>query len=215
VQLKVFTDNSLLPLEADMTDAFAYVLRGPDINARYYDGAPNGVVCPECGSCLNQYYVPATLRVQEATRYDFGHTQDLQPLFSKTLVDIINHKSKASLAANELRDSGGYFHLTVAETIEFDVQRRKTRLGPRCRVCGQFEWTAGATPAFLIGDQIPSNGILKTDLEFGDRHGKSPLLIVGRELKEAIESYRLPGIYFADAHCSNERRLKDPADKVH
>lgn len=195
-----------------MTRAFAYVLRGQDINAYFFAGAPDGIVCPKCGSCLNRSYSPPTLNVQETPRYDFGYTRDLQPLFSKGLVDIINDQKGISLAANEMRDSGGYFNLAVTETIEFDAQRRKTRFGPRCDVCGQFEWIAGATPAFFTSRQVPTNGILKTDLEFGDRQGKSPLIIVGRELKETIESCHFSGIYFDDAYGASDK-YKD--DNVH
>jgi hypothetical protein len=195
-----------------MTQASAFVLRGHDINAKFFEGAPKDMFCPRCGSCLNRSYYPSTLSVQGASRYDFGYTQDLQPLFSKSLVNVINDQTGTSVAANEIRGSGGYFHLAVPETIQFDAQRRKTEFGPRCGVCGQFEWVAGATPAFLIGDQVPPDGILKTDLEFGDQHGKSPLLVVGRKLKEIIESHAFPGIFFNDAYCTSDKYKED---KVH
>jgi hypothetical protein len=139
-------------------------------------------------------------------------TRDLQPLFSKSLVNIINDLNGNRLEATEMRGSGGYFHLAVTETIEFDPQRRKTKFGPPCDVCGRVGWIAGATPAFLLCNEVPLNGILKTDLEFGDRNGRSSLLIVGKELKETMESWDFPGIYFKDAYCASDK-YKD--DKVH
>ncbi|MGA2602185.1 MAG: hypothetical protein ABSH09_34905, partial [Bryobacteraceae bacterium] len=169
-------------------------------------------VCPGCGSCLDRSYSPATLDLKDARRYDFGNTQDLQPLFSKPLVDMINDLSGQRLAANAVRGSRGYFHLVVTETVEFDAQRRKTKFGPPCDVCGRVKWIAGATPAFLICNQIPPNGIFRTDLEFGGQNGRAPLLILGKELKEKIESRRFPGIYFDDAYCAGD---KYKADKVH
>jgi len=150
--------------------------------------------------------------VQEARRYDFGGTRDLQPLFSKSLVNIINDLNGNRLAATEIRGSGGDFHLAVTETIEFDVQRRKTKVGPRCDVCGRAKWIAGATPAFLTSNHVPPNGVLITDREFGDRNGRASLLIVGKELKEQIESRGFPGIYFDDAYCATDKHKED---KIH
>jgi hypothetical protein len=173
-----------------MTSASAYVLGGPDIQTYYFDGAPDGTVCPRCGSCLDRSYYPAILDVREARRCAFGNTLDLQPLFSKYLVDIINDLSGQHLAANEIPGSRGYFHLAVTETIEFDAQRRKTKFGPLCDACGRVGWIAGATPAFLTCNQVLPNGIFKTDLEFGGQNGRAPLLIVGKELKKQIETHR-------------------------
>jgi hypothetical protein len=195
-----------------MTNASAYVLGGPDIKTYYFEGAPDGTVCPRCGSCLDRSYYPATLHVQEAQRYDFGNTLDLQPLFSKSVVEIITDLSGQRLAANEIRDSRGHFHLAVTETIEFDAQRRKTKFAPRCDACGRVGWIAGATPAFLTCNQVSPNGILKTDLEFGGQNGRASLLIVGKELKKQIETHRFPGIYFHDAYCAGDK-YRD--DKVH
>lgn len=79
-------------------------------------------------------------------------------------------------------------------------------------MCGQFEWIAGATPAFLICNQVRPNSFFKTDLEFGGRNGRAALLIVGKELKEQIESRRFRGIYFHDAYCASDKYKED---KVH
>jgi hypothetical protein len=195
-----------------MTNASAYVLAGHEIKAYYFDGAPDGTICPRCSSRLNWSYYPRTLKVEETPRYDFGYTQDLQPLFSKSLVEVINDLSGQRLVANEVRGSRGYFHLAVTETVEFDAQRRKTKFGPKCEVCGRVEWVAGATPAFLICDHVPVIGVLRTDLEFGGKNGRAPLLIVGKELKRQIETHRFPGIYFHDAYCSTDKYKED---KVH
>ena len=111
-----------------MTNASAYVLGGPDIKTYYFDGAPDGTVCPGCGSCLDRSYSPATLDLKEARRYDFGNTQDLQPLFSKPLVDMINDLSGQRLAANAVRGSRGYFHLVVTETEPPRLSRRPHNL---------------------------------------------------------------------------------------
>jgi hypothetical protein len=195
-----------------MTDASAFVLRGHEIKTYYFDGAPDGTICPRCSARLNWSYYPGILDVQETSRYDYGNTQDHQPLFSKSLVDLINDLSGQRLAANEIRGSRGYFNLEVTETAEFDAERRKTKFGPRCDVCGHSEWIAGATPAFLIRNHIPGNGILKTDLEFGGKNGRAPLLIVGKDLKKQIETHHFPGIYFHDAYCSGDKYKED---KVH
>jgi|ERR1022692_723457 hypothetical protein len=104
-------------LGAAMTNVSAYVLRGHEIKTYYFDGAPDGTVCPRCSSRLNWSYYPGTLDLRKTPRYDLGYTQDLQPLFSRSLVDMINDLSGQRLAANEIRGTGGYFHLAVTETI--------------------------------------------------------------------------------------------------
>jgi hypothetical protein len=151
---------------------------------------------------LDRSYVPEKLDVQETPRYDFGSTRDLQPLFSETLIDIINDLNDKTLSATELRGSGGYFHLAVDDQVTFDTQRRKTRFGPLCDLCGQFRWVAGATPAYLVCGQAPLEGIFRTDMEFGDRNGRSTLLIVGKELKRRIEVCEFTGVHFHDAYRS-------------
>jgi len=90
----------------------------------------------------------------------------------------------------------------AAETIVFDTKRRKTRFGPRCDVCGHYEWVAGATPAFVTTNQILPNGVFKSDLEFGGSVGRSPLLIIGTKLKEKIEQLGLSDLHFHDVYTS-------------
>ena len=187
-----------------MTIALAYVLGGPDIKAYFFEGAPIGIVCPKCNSCLDRSYYPLSMRVQEAARYDFGYTWDHQQLFSKTLIDLINESNENTLAVNEIPGSGGYFHAAVSKIITFDAQSRKTKFGPKCVSCGRFREVTGATPAFVTSNQISPNAVLETDLEFGGTVGKSPLLIIGPRLKQKIESFRLPGLYFKDVYCSND-----------
>lgn len=135
-----------MAIETVMTNASAYVLGGPDIKASYCEGAPVGTVCPRCGSCLDRSYHPATMDVKEAQRYDFGNTLDLQPLFSKYLVETITNLSGQRPAAKEIQAS------------------------------------------------------------------RAPLLIVGKKLKETIDSCHFPGIYFHDAYCASDEYN---GDKVH
>ena len=188
-----------------MTNAVAYVLGGPDIKAYFFEGAPTGIVCPGCNACLDRSYIPASLHVHERVRYNFGYTWDHQQLFSKSLIEIITGSSKHCGEVSQIPDSGGYFRLTILETIAFDAERRKTKFGPRCEVCEQYKWVAGATPAFVTTNQILPDEIFKSDLEFGGSVGRSPLLIIGTKLKAAIEQLGVSDLHFHDV-CSSQRR---------
>jgi hypothetical protein len=183
-----------------MTDPCAYALRGPDIHAYYFARAPQEIFCGKCGSCIDRSYVPGRFNAPTAPRYDFAYTLDLQPLFSHRFALFLSRVSGRTLRATELGGGTGYLILDIPDAVIFDTHTRRTKIGPVCNVCGQSS-AIGATPAFIFcGDEVPLKGIFRTDVEFGERAKRSPLIIVSKDIKDQIQSEHFPGVGFDDAY---------------
>jgi len=182
-----------------MDGPIGYVIRGPDIDVRFFDGAPVGIICRQCKSCLSHAYVPQSVNIPTSHQYGFGHTRDLQPLFSQELITIIRGETEQEFAQISFPNIADYSVVITQEIVEFDAKRRNVKFGPRCQFCDSHSYIVGATPAYLRAKALPDNGFFKTDLQFGGENGKSCLFIIGKKLKQKIQSRNLRGVYFSDA----------------
>lgn len=183
-----------------MKSIVGYVLRGHDISAELFVNAASEVVCPRCKSRVDHLYIPPPIRINPSQKYGVGNTRDLQQLLSAPLLKLIDETTSHKFDRYLVCEDPAYFYVRVHECIEFDAERRKTKFGAPCAKCGLPGYVVGATPAYLKCHSLPDNGFFRTDLEFGGGSGKSPLLIVGKALKQKIESIHFRGVYFHDAY---------------
>jgi len=73
--------------------------------------------------------------------------------------------------------------------LQYDSQRRKTRFEEPFPECGAFYGVIDATPAFLLGVSQPiSDGIYRTDLEFGSGPEQHRLIILSLRAAELIQA---------------------------
>jgi len=92
------------------------------------------------------------------------------------------------------------FAVRPVAVVRFDAIRRKTQFERLCGVCGQHEVVVGATPLFLLpGAMVPENGFARTDLEFGSRDAKTPVIVSGHEVIHIVQRARLRGLVFKEA----------------
>jgi hypothetical protein len=187
------------PTETVEKIVIGYVLGGHDINARFFKDAPDGVRCPKCKFWLDRSYRPSRISVHPSQKYGFGHTDDLQPLYSRALLDLLRRESTSEFRAYLVCERPEYYHVSPSEVVSFDPERRRTVFGSPCAVCGHPTHVTGATPAYLKCSSLPEWGFFRTDLEFADGC-RSALVILGASLKESIERHRFRGVFFDDAY---------------
>jgi hypothetical protein len=176
-----------------------YTLSGNSSNeGTFFDGSePPGVLCPNCGTCLNYGYSPQKINIDPSQMYDISYTHDLRRLFSRKFVRYCLDELKSEDSFTVI-DAGGteLFYLMPSRVLEFDSDRRRTRFEEPCGVCGGFESVVGARPSFLKNSEQLGPGIFRSDLAFSSGKSKFPLFFVGAEWKERLASQKFRGIEF-------------------
>lgn len=176
-----------------------YVMKAKDCNdGLFFDGSePTGVLCPNCGTCLDYRYAPSAIDIHPSKKYDVSYTQDLRDLFSTRFVtfcrDVLHCDEGFKLVKGTNMD---LFYMFPSRVLEFDVERRKTRFEKSCNVCGGYESIVGARPAFLRTKEPIGPGFYRSDIAFGSGKSKFPLFFVGAEWKELLASQKFRGIEF-------------------
>jgi len=176
-----------------------YTLSGNSSNeAMFFKGdEPSGIVCPQCGTCLNYEYSPLSVDIHPSKKYDISYTHDLRKLFSERFVsfckEVLNsHETFVPVQAGKMQ----LFYMIPTRVVEFDVIRRKVRFEKPCVHCGGYEAIAGAHPAFLKDNRIIEPGFFRTDIPFGSGKSKFPLIVVCEEWKNLLASEKFRGIDF-------------------
>lgn len=166
----------------------AFSMSAPDSDSYFFQGAPASLFCSECGSYLDEPYLPKDLSVRPGFR-DFGFTYDGRLLVSDRARSWFLRHASTELSFSEVNQSNKLFVLNAIAKTKFDSDARMTRFVNKCSLCGQYESIVGATPAFLaLPDSIEDFGLYRTDIEFGSGKEKSPLFVVGPELRRLLES---------------------------
>lgn len=162
----------------------------------FFKDAPEGILCPNCGTCLDPNYYPQEIEIHRSKKYDVGYTWDLRTLFSQKFVDFCKNEFDFDMSKNKIKSpTGDLFYYLPDEKVEFDAEERKTKFLNQCLECGNFEEVIGATPVFLKDRSIIESGIFRTDLEFASRSSKSPMLIIGVNWYKKLKKENFRGLY--------------------
>jgi hypothetical protein len=172
----------------------AKILYGHDNGGYFLESAPEGVLCPQCGTCLDYAYAPDTLWSDERLKkYDVSYTYDSRMIVSEKFIDVNNMHGNSDLFIKALNTSPVLYYIYLNRIIQFDFEKRKTAFEKPCSKCGGFESVTGATPAYLKGGGLPGRGFFRTDLAFGSGRGKFPLIIVDSETARSFKTQRITG----------------------
>lgn len=143
--------------------------------------------CELCHELLAKWDEALDNLVISRRTLDFGVTYDGITVVSHRFKSAYDSKEMAGLNFRELPCDQSFFAVNATIVVPFDAKRRKTRFINACRRCGNFESVVGATPVFLMcGTEIGEWQFVRTDLEFGTRDEKSPLLICGSAAADAL-----------------------------
>ena len=179
-----------------MDDIIGYSVSAVDGDSYYFENAPASVFCPGCGSCVDDSYVPRSLRVRRPV-YDACGTYDGRLIVSQKVKDFHDRHGCGPAEFRLVNRKRRWYMFRPTRVLEYDAERRGTRFMKYCAVCGRHEEVAGATPAFLRNLRGPiGEGFYRTDVEFGSGREKHPLVIMGLATYPLLLKEKLKGLEF-------------------
>lgn len=86
--------------------------------------------------------------------------------------------------------------LRVTRTLPFDPSVRPVRFIGKCQSCGSYTEVIGSLPAAFQQSALLDleEGLYRSDLEFGSREGKGPLLVATASLVSGLLARRFSGL---------------------
>lgn len=177
-----------------MDDIIGYKLSAVDGDSYYFEDAPESVFCPGCGSCVNDRYVPRSLRVGRPV-YDVCGTYDGHLIVSQKFKDFHDRHGCGPAKFRRVNRKRLWYMFRPTRVLEYDAERRGTRFETYCDMCGQYESVVGANPVYLRDVRGPiGDGFYCTDLEFGSGREKHPLVIMGLATHRLLLKEKLKGV---------------------
>jgi hypothetical protein len=178
-----------------------HVIRA-NFNAAYFFGPTrHGPLCRKCGNCLDFDYCPAQIDLHPSKRYGVSATYDGRIIYSREFASFCRDVLGSRQTFQPLRGGGQeLFYMCPKEVLKFDPVRRGTEFGPVCNACGQHEWVAGATPAYLQQAIPIEDGFFRSDLTFGGGVRSFPLILISTAWKEALARQKFRGLSFRDVN---------------
>jgi hypothetical protein len=174
-----------------------YVITGPDNDSYMLDDVrlSETETCSVCGLLLNFEYHNPDLKLRRAT-FDLSHCYDLGIIISIRLKEFCTRHQYAGLRFGSFRASQRYYQFFIDTKIELDRVNRGVQFIRKCKQCHQYKEVIGATPAFLKNEIPIPDGFFASDLLFGSNNSKNPIIIVGTETKEKLQTERIKGLWF-------------------
>ena len=171
-----------------------YSLSGQDNDSYMYRTWKAASRCPVCRTVLDHRALNPDFRLK-LDIHDVSYTYDGACVVSESAMRALS--PFAGVEATRLPFDRDFYLLNVANAVEFDSERRKTRFQDFCDGCNRFRSVAGATPAFLRRTSEPlAEGIYRTDVEFGTDDERAPLLIVSTGLRDVLTRQAPKGLTF-------------------
>ncbi len=183
-------------------EIIGYVLFGHDNGGYFFEGAPDGVLCGKCGTCLDYVYVPLKVKIPKSNRYDYSATYDNRPICSLRFINFLRNNLGFAVRSWRVGTNPDYFYIFPDSEIPFDPIATQTRFEKKCRRCGSYDSIVGVTPAHVKVGRLPGRGIFRTDLAFGSDKEKFPLILVDSQTKVDLLARKFRGMHFEDVYSS-------------
>jgi hypothetical protein len=174
-----------------------HVMYGHENGGSYFDGAPDGVLCPNCRACLNFDYFPNDLEIE--TYYDISATQDNRLIFSERAKNFLVERFDVRVFTVGAWKNSALFHVVPRHIVPFNATGRGTRFVDHCNVCGSYKSIVGATPAHLALENMERQCFWRTDIVFGSYEEKASLVVVGLDTARDMQDRGFSGCVFFDA----------------
>ena len=170
-----------------------------DENKSMHKGLPPNT-CPVCQSPLSREINPDFIAARIGT--PIRSTYDGYCIVTEEFRKFCTENNYPNLVFEELPKSPGYYCFSPLDIFPLDPVRRKVEFYPTCPTCGESGGIYGATPAYKAENfTLPSNDfIYRSDLEFGDKGKRSPLIIIGVETGIKMKKTGLKSIYLGDVY---------------
>lgn len=160
----------------------------------YWDPPIPGVHCPLCFSQLDYKAVSSHVAVRSVSGvvYAEGHIiADVR--FREFCID----EGYDDLEFLPINGGKALFELRPTRILNVDLVRSEPILGEICIRCGNFAMCLLGRGLFLRDVTKPlEDGFYRTDLVYGNRSGKAPIVCVGMETARKITAAGFKRIYF-------------------
>lgn len=174
-----------------------YVVTGPDNDSYMLNGVnlSQAEICPACGLLLNFEYHNPDLKPRRAT-FDLSHCYDLGTIVSLRFKEFCSRHQYTGIRFDSFHASPNYFQFFINNKLKLNATKGEVQFIKKCKHCGRYKEVIGATPAFLKNEERIPDGFFASDLLFGSDNHKNPLIIVGTETREKLQTEKIKGLWF-------------------
>jgi len=173
-----------------------YILTGSDNDSFMLDDADISTQrCPTCKYLSDFSYHNPFFKLKRKA-YDYSHPYDIGSIVSLRFKEFCIREKYSATSFKEFEREPNFFQLVVTAIVQFDSAKSKTRLTGYCETCQNYEEAIMAF-SYLKNDSTPlKDGFYRTDMVFGSKDCKNPLVIVGVETYQKLKREKMKGLYF-------------------
>lgn len=174
-----------------------YCLYGQDNDSWMLENGepPQELKCQKCGLLIDFDYSNPFYRIKRKT-YDYSHPYDIGNIVSAKFKEFCIREGYKDIVFKEFERSLGFFQFYASKVLKFDIDRSGTSLSKYCEVCKNYEEVIGSTPSFLSNQAVLDEGFYRTDLLFGSRNAKNPIIIIDPLTHQKIKREKIKGLFF-------------------
>lgn len=153
-------------------------------------------ICPKCKYLKDFNYHNPFYKIKNKS-YDFSHPYDIGSIVSLKFKEFCLRENYEGIIFKEFEKSFGFYQFIPKNILEFDDSRTGTHFKNYCEVCKNYEEVIGANPAYIknIFKEL-EDGFYRTDLLFGSKSNKNPLIIVAPKTHAKLKKERMKGLVF-------------------
>lgn len=173
-----------------------YCLYGQDNDTwMLEDGEPPPELkCSRCGLLVDFDYSNSFYRMRKS--YDYSHPYDIGNIVSSKFKEFCAREGYENIVFKEFERSPGFFQFYATKIVKFDAKRSGTSLSKYCETCKNYEEVIGSNPPFLENQTVLDKGFYRTDLLFGSKNAKNPIIIVDPLTHQKIKREKMKGLVF-------------------
>lgn len=181
----------------------AYNFGGHDGDAFFFEDRESSIFCPICGTLLDKNFLPTGVRPRK--KWDVCSSYENRTIVTERFKTWCEAHHFDGLVFRQVCMLPPYYVFEPSKVLRFDP--RRARFDNKCKACGNYESVVIAGPLTLLEVSTPiEDGFYRTDIEFGSRWEKSPLIIVGIRTKDLIKQEKFRLVEFEPIESLGERR---------
>ncbi|WP_422350206.1 hypothetical protein [Flagellimonas sp.] len=143
----------------------------------------------------NEKAVSSDFKIKK--KLDVSYTYDGYLIVSERFKEFVQTEKITDVNFYGLPASPGYYLFTAKNILEFDALRRRVKFSKPCEVCNQSLEVIGSSPVCLKQNEVIKRGIFRSDVEFGEKNNKFPIIIIGIDTHSKLMASGMTGI---DSH---------------
>ena len=185
-----------------------YGILGPDNNSYLNPDGWGKSIC-EVVYFLNyrEKFINEKFRVKRSN-LNLSQTYDGGAIVSQKFRDFCLRNNYEGLEFYQLKKQKELFLIKCSRIVEFDVDRRQTKFEEYKQECNKYNSISGAHPICLKSSSVLSDGLYRSDVEFGGGYEQSPILIIGIDTYNKMKSEQFKDIDFEPIEEEYEWELK-------